>query len=121
MHWACLHKPLASLFDRRELLSCHRLRAIPHIPAAPSSADDPSLPTFPRTSQSIKPLLFYPLALTIYKDCVLDPFAGSGSTLIAAQLTGRRCLAVELEPEYCDLILARWEGVSGQQAMLAEG
>jgi len=55
------------------------------------------------------------------KDSVLDPFAGSGSTLIAAQLTGRRCLAVELEPRYCDLILARWESVSGQRAVLAEG
>lgn len=38
-----------------------------------------------------------------------DPFAGSGPTLIAAERTGRTCYAVELEPRYCDIILARWE------------
>jgi len=47
---------------------------------------------------------------------VLDPFAGSGSTLIAAELTGRQCRAVELEPRYCDLVVARWEKIAGQQA-----
>jgi len=50
---------------------------------------------------------------------ILDPFAGSGSTLIAAQLTGRVCYACELEPGYCELILDRWERLTGQQATLA--
>lgn len=40
---------------------------------------------------------------------ILDPFAGSGTTLIAAARAGRRCLAVELVPDYCDVILARAE------------
>ena len=52
---------------------------------------------------------------------VLDPFAGSGSTLIAAELAGRTCYASELEPGYCELILARWEHVTGQSAQLEEG
>jgi site-specific DNA-methyltransferase (adenine-specific) len=43
---------------------------------------------------------------------VLDPFAGSGSTLVAAERTGRTCLAAELEPRYCDMILARWEALT---------
>jgi DNA modification methylase len=51
---------------------------------------------------------------------VLDPFAGSGSTLLAAELTGRTCHAIELEPGYCELILARWEQVTGQPARVAE-
>ena len=49
-------------------------------------------------------------------EVVLDPFAGSGSTLIAAQLAGRSCYAAELEPGYCELILERWESLTGQQA-----
>jgi DNA modification methylase len=47
---------------------------------------------------------------------VLDPFCGMGSTLIAAEQTGRVCMAVEIEPFYCDLILSRWESLTGQSA-----
>jgi DNA modification methylase len=42
-------------------------------------------------------------------EIVLDLFGGSGSTLIAAEKTGRRALLAELDPIYCDRILARWE------------
>ncbi|HEV2590451.1 MAG TPA: DNA methyltransferase [Gaiellaceae bacterium] len=44
---------------------------------------------------------------------VYDPFAGSGSTLIACEQTGRRCLTVELDPRYCDVIRQRYEGLHG--------
>jgi DNA modification methylase len=47
---------------------------------------------------------------------VLDLFAGSGSTLIAAEQTGRRGYAMELDPLYCDVIVARFEAFSGQKA-----
>ena len=47
---------------------------------------------------------------------VLDPFAGSGSTLIASERTGRTCLAVELEPRYCDIAIARWESLTQRRA-----
>ena len=40
---------------------------------------------------------------------VLDPFGGSGSTLIAAHKTGRRARLVEFDPVYCDRIIRRWE------------
>jgi DNA modification methylase len=49
-------------------------------------------------------------------DLVYDPFAGSGTTIIAAEQTGRVCAAVELDPRYCDVILARWEAFTGHQA-----
>jgi DNA modification methylase len=52
---------------------------------------------------------------------VLDPFAGSGSTLLAAELTGRVCYAIELEPGYCELTLSRWEQVTGQSPVCEEG
>jgi DNA modification methylase len=49
-------------------------------------------------------------------DRVLDPFGGSGSTLIAAERTGRVASLVELDPRYCDVILARWEAFTGMRA-----
>jgi DNA modification methylase len=53
-------------------------------------------------------------------DIVIDPFLGSGSTLIAAEKTGRVCRGVELDPLYVDLILRRYEAVSGKAAVLVE-
>jgi len=47
---------------------------------------------------------------------VLDCFAGSGSTLIAAEQTGRICYAAELEPRHCDITVARWEALTGASA-----
>jgi DNA modification methylase len=53
---------------------------------------------------------------------VYDPFLGSGTTLIAAQTTGRSCLALELEPLYVDVAIRRWQAFTGEQAtLLADG
>ncbi len=49
---------------------------------------------------------------------VYDPFLGSGTTLAAAELTGRTCLGIELDPKFVDVIVMRWEKLSGQQATL---
>lgn len=51
-------------------------------------------------------------------DVVLDMFGGSGSTLIACEQTGRRCRMMELDPRYCDVIIARWESMTGRKAEL---
>jgi DNA modification methylase len=51
-------------------------------------------------------------------DIVLDPFAGSGSTLIACERTGRRARIMELEPRYVDVMVLRWEAFTGKQAVL---
>ena len=52
---------------------------------------------------------------------VLDSFGGSGSTLIACEQTNRKCRMVELDPQYCDVILARWEKFTGKTAELLPG
>jgi DNA modification methylase len=52
-------------------------------------------------------------------DVVLDPFGGSGSTLIAGERCGRSARLIELDPAYCDVILQRYQAYTGKQAMLA--
>lgn len=49
-------------------------------------------------------------------DLVLDTFGGSGSTLLACEQLGRRCAMVELDPKYCDVIISRWEDMTGERA-----
>ena len=52
---------------------------------------------------------------------VLDLFGGSGSTMIACEQTGRKCYMMELDPHYVDVIIARWEKLTGEQAVLLNG
>lgn len=49
-------------------------------------------------------------------DIVLDPFLGSGTTVIAAERTGRICYGIELDPVYVDTVIRRWEAYTGEQA-----
>jgi DNA modification methylase len=55
------------------------------------------------------------------RDTVLDPFAGSGTTLMAAEATGRTAALVELDPAYCDVIVRRWEEGTGGRAIRQDG
>ena len=55
------------------------------------------------------------LDATSVGDIVLDAFGGSGSTLIASEQTGRRARLIELNPRYCDVIIARWEALTRQK------
>ena len=58
------------------------------------------------------------LDLTNRGEIVLDLFLGSGSTLIAAQRTGRRCYGIELDPLYVDVVVQRYQKTFGKTAML---
>ena len=51
-------------------------------------------------------------------DVVFEPFSGSGSQIIAAERTGRRCRAIEVSPPFVDVAIRRWERATGQQATL---
>jgi DNA modification methylase len=52
------------------------------------------------------------------EDAVLDPFLGSGTTMIAAERLGRRCYGMEIEPRYVDAAIRRWEAFTGRKAEL---
>jgi DNA modification methylase len=52
------------------------------------------------------------------RDIVLDPFGGSGSTLIACEKAGRSARLIELDPKYVDVIIRRWQAFSGKSAVL---
>jgi DNA modification methylase len=54
-------------------------------------------------------------------DLLYEPFGGSGSTLIACEKTGRKCYMMELSPQYCDVIVTRWEQATGKKAVLSAG
>lgn len=54
-------------------------------------------------------------------DIVLDLFGGSGSTLIACEQLNRKCRTMELDPKYCDVIIKRWETLTGKKAELIKG
>lgn len=59
----------------------------------------------------------YIQALTDEEDIVIEPFCGSGTTLIACEQLNRKCYAMELEPKYIDVIIERWETLTGKKAV----
>lgn len=89
----------------------------------------PSAVTLSRTSEegnllalhpTVKPVSLIADALldtSARGDIVLDPFLGSGSTLIAAERTGRICYGIELDPLYVDVAMRRWQRYTGDQAV----
>lgn len=87
-------------------------------------AKDKSILVYPKPNKSplhptMKPVgLLRNLILNSSKidDDVYDPFGGSGSTLIACEQTKRRCLMAEIDPEYCQVIIDRFQKVTGHKA-----
>jgi DNA modification methylase len=60
----------------------------------------------------------YIKAMTNEGDSVIEPFGGSGSTLIACEQLNRKCYMCEIDPRYCDVIIERWENLTGEKAVL---
>lgn len=82
---------------------------------------------FARPKRSDEHPTMKPVALVAYLlgnnttsgESVLDTFCGSGTTLIAAEQLGRKCYGMEISPQYCDVIVKRWENLTGKKAVLA--
>lgn len=72
---------------------------------------------------TVKPTMMIADAIrdvTKHVEIVLDCFLGSGTTLLAAELTGRRCFGLEIEPGYVDVAVTRWMNMTGAEATLEE-
>ena len=80
-------------------------------------------PTASREHPTMKPVVLFAKMLensTEVDSLVYEPFCGSGTTLIAAEQLGRKCYGMELSPQYCDVIVKRWEKLTGQTATLSK-
>ena len=67
----------------------------------------------------MKPVAMWAYAIQNHSkqgDNIFDPFLGSGTTLIAAEQLNRRCFGLEISPQYCDVIVQRWETLTGGKA-----
>ena len=68
---------------------------------------------------AVFPVAFPSMAMNCWGGDVYEPFCGSGTTLIAAEQLGRTCYGMEISPQYCDVIVKRWENLTGEKATLA--
>jgi DNA modification methylase len=65
---------------------------------------------------AVFPVEFPAFAMRCWPGLVYEPFCGSGTTIIAAEQLGRRCCGMEISPAYCDVIVQRWEKLTGKKA-----
>jgi DNA modification methylase len=87
-----------------------------------------TLLTFDRPTRSAEHPTMKPVAMFAYQignstapqGLVYDQFLGSGTTLIAAEQLGRKCYGIEISPQYCDVIVKRWENLTGKKADLCQ-
>jgi DNA modification methylase len=97
-----------------------------HRPVADRSEDNVwecARPSRSEEHPTMKPVALVARALknsTRPGEVVLDPFLGSGSTLIACEQLERRCCGLELDPRYCDVVVKRWEEFAGKKAEKAK-
>lgn len=86
----------------------------------PTTVIDCNKPTKDGDHPTMKPVRLFGFQMSNSSrrgDIVLDTFGGSGTTIVAAEQLGRKARLMELDPHYCDVIIARWEKLTGQKAI----
>jgi DNA modification methylase len=81
-------------------------------------------PKASREHPTMKPVALWARAIqdgSREADLVFDPFLGSGTTLVACEQLGRTCYGMEISPQYCQVIIDRWEKLTGQKAEKVDG
>lgn len=105
--------------DKRELLKV--IQELTRPSTVPTTVWREDKPARSELHPTMKPVRLFGRSVrnsTRPGDTVLDPFAGSGTAIIACEQLGRRCLSMEYEPRYADAILARWERMTGKKAKM---
>ena len=86
-----------------------------------STVIDFNKPSISKEHPTMKPVGLFDYQIknsTRGADVVLDLFGGSGTTIIACEQNGRKARLMELDPHYCDVIITRWENLTGKKAVL---
>lgn len=81
-------------------------------------------PLVSKEHPTMKPVLLFDYEMqcnTQPGDAVLDLFGGSGTTIVAAEQNGRDAFVMELDPRFCDVIVDRWQKLTGEEAVLVDG
>ncbi len=89
----------------------------PRVSGISGRSDESCLATLHPTIKPVELVSDAILDCSTRGDIVLDSFVGSGTTVIAAERTGRTCFGIELEPRYVDTIIRRWQSFTGQTAV----
>lgn len=98
-----------------------KARLCPLVDRKQNDVWDINRPTKSEEHPTMKPVTLVARAITNSSrpgGLVLDLFGGSGTTLIAAEQTGRKCCMMELDPKYCDVIIQRWENLTGLKGVV---
>ena len=106
------------------ILVCARKNAavVSNVPANVSTVFEVNRPTAHKRHPTEKPLELWSKFIEFHScagDLIYDPFLGSGTTLVACEQLGRRCTAVEIMPEFCDVAIERWQNFTGKKAKRA--
>ena len=116
--WALTHEEIYVIGDgfkgKREDSVIAEAALFPNLPAANNARGEDLVHPTQKPIKLLAGLIHKSPEGTIY-----DPFLGSGTTLIAAEQLGRRCFGMEISPAYCDVIVKRWETLTGKKATLA--
>lgn len=124
-HYFIYHRNISTVFedirkDLEEISGEEAIRILKKIAGLPEDVLHEDKPRRSELHPTMKPIGL--LAKLINNssqkgDIVLDPFGGSGSTMIACEQLGRKCRMMELDPHYADVIIKRWEDFTGKKAV----
>ena len=100
--------------DNVEAVDTEEVNSVIHVDKPTRNAEHPTMKPIALCAKCIK-------NSCQQGDSVLDLFGGSGSTLIACEQINRQCYSMELDPVYCDVIVKRWEALTGRKAEVIGG